>query len=197
MLKLVVASKNSGKIKEFQRILQLDSQGIELVIDVEIPEVAETGSTFEENALLKATSIAKFTGIPAIADDSGLAIDALNGAPGILSARWSGGDDNENIKKVLDEIKGVPESKRGAKFVAVIALAKPTGENLIVRGELQGRIRRSPAGENGFGYDPIFEPISCDGRTLAELDPSEKDAISHRSLALAQITPLIKPFLID
>jgi XTP/dITP diphosphohydrolase len=197
MLKLIVASKNSGKIKEFQRILQLDSQGIELVIDVEIPEVAETGSTFEENALLKATSIAKFTGIPAIADDSGLAIDVLNGAPGILSARWSGGGDNENIKKVLDEIKDVPESKRGAKFVAVIALAKPTGENLIVRGELQGRIRRSPVGKNGFGYDPIFEPIAGDGRTLAELDPSEKDAISHRSLALAQITPLIKPFLID
>jgi XTP/dITP diphosphohydrolase len=197
MLKLVVASKNSGKIKEFQRILQLDWQGIELVIDIEIPEVAETGNSFEENALLKATSIAKFTGIPAIADDSGLAVDALNGAPGILSARWSGGGDMENIKKVLDEIKEVPESKRSAKFVAVIALAKPTGENLIVRGELQGKIRRSPAGKNGFGYDPIFEPIYGDGRTLAELDPSEKDAISHRSLALAQITPLIKPFLID
>jgi XTP/dITP diphosphohydrolase len=197
MLKLVVASKNSGKIKEFRRILQLDSQGIELVIDIEIPEVAETGSTFEENALLKAISIAKFTGIPAIADDSGLAIDALDGAPGILSARWSGGGDKENIKKVLDEIKDVPDSKRGAKFVAVIALAKPSGENLIIRGELEGSIRRAPVGDNGFGYDPIFEPITGDGRTLAELDPSEKDAISHRSLALAQITPLIKPFLIN
>ena len=129
MLKLVVASKNSGKIKEFRRILQLDSQGIELVIDIDIPEVAETGSTFEENALLKAISIAKLTGIPAIADDSGLAIDALDGAPGILSARWSGGGDKENIKKVLDEIKDVPDSKRSAKFVAVIALAKPSGEN--------------------------------------------------------------------
>ncbi len=197
MLKLVVASKNSGKIKEFRRILQLDSQGIELVIDIEIPEVAETGSTFEENALLKAISIAKLTGIPAIADDSGLAIDALDGAPGILSARWSGGGDKENIKKVLDEIKDVPDSKRSAKFVAVIALAKPSGENLIVRGELEGSIRRAPVGDNGFGYDPIFEPITGDGRTLAELDPSEKDAISHRSLALAQITPLIKPFLIN
>jgi len=197
MLKLVVASKNSGKIKEFRRILQLDSQGIELVIDIDIPEVAETGSTFEENALLKAISIAKLTGIPAIADDSGLAIDALDGAPGILSARWSGGGDKENIKKVLDEIKDVPDSKRSAKFVAVIALAKPSGENLIVRGELEGSIRRAPVGDNGFGYDPIFEPITGDGRTLAELDPSEKDAISHRSLALAQITPLIKPFLIN
>ena len=197
MLKLVVASKNSGKIKEFRRILQLDSQGIELLIDIEIPEVAETGSTFEENALLKAISIAKFTGIPAIADDSGLAIDALDGAPGILSARWSGGGDKENIKKVLDEIKDVPDSKRSAKFVAVIALAKPSGENLIIRGELEGSIRRAPVGDNGFGYDPIFEPITGDGRTLAELDPSEKDAISHRSLALAQITPLIKPFLIN
>lgn len=197
MFKLVVASKNSGKIKEFRRILQLDSQGIEILIDIEIPEVAETGSTFEENALLKAISIAKFTGIPAIADDSGLAIDALDGAPGILSARWSGGGDKENIKKVLDEIKDVPDSKRSAKFVAVIALAKPSGENLIVRGELEGSIRRAPVGDNGFGYDPIFEPITGDGRTLAELDPSEKDAISHRSLALAQITPLIKPFLIN
>lgn len=197
MYRLVVASKNIGKIKEFQRILQLDSQGIELVTQIEIPDVAETGITFEENALLKAISIAKFTGIPAIADDSGLAIDALNGAPGILSARWSGGGDQENIKKVLEELKDVPDSNRSAKFVAVIAIAKPSGENLIVRGELQGRIRRAPVGANGFGYDPIFEPISGDGRTLAELEPIEKDAISHRSLALAQITPLIKPFLIN
>jgi XTP/dITP diphosphohydrolase len=197
MYRLVVASKNIGKIKEFQRILQLDSQGIELVTQIEIPDVAETGSTFEENALLKAISIAKFTGIPAIADDSGLAIDALNGAPGILSARWSGGGDQENIKKVLEELKDVPDSNRSAKFVAVIAIAKPSGENLIVRGELQGRIRRAPDGANGFGYDPIFEPISGDGRTLAELEPIEKDAISHRSLALAQITPLIMPFLIN
>ena len=196
MQKLIVASKNSGKINEFKRILQLASQDIELVTDLEIPDVTETGETFEENALLKAVTIAKFAGIPAIADDSGLAVDALNGAPGILSARWSGGGDIENINKLLTETKNLPVSQRGAKFVAVIAIAKPTGENLIVRGELLGKIRRSPEGAHGFGYDPIFEPINGDGRTLAQMTPAEKDAISHRAAALAKITPMIKPFLL-
>ena len=196
MQKLIVESKNSGKIKEFKRILQLASPDIELVTDLEIPDVAETGATFEENALLKAVSIAKFTGIPAIADDSGLSVDALDGAPGILSARWSGGGDIENINKLLTETKNLPVSQRGAKFVAVIAIAKPTGENLIVRGELLGKIRRSPEGAHGFGYDPIFEPINGDGRTLAQMTPAEKDAISHRAAALAKITPMIKPFLL-
>ncbi len=196
MQKLIVASKNSGKIKEFKRILQIASPDIELVTDLEIPDVAETGATFEENALLKAVTIAKFAGIPAIADDSGLAVDALNGAQGILSARWSGGGDIENINKLLTETKNLPVSQRGAKFVAVIAIAKPTGENLIVRGELLGKIRRSPEGAHGFGYDPIFEPINGDGRTLAQMTPAEKDAISHRAAALAKITPMIKPFLL-
>lgn len=196
MQKLIVASKNSGKINEFKRILQIASLDIELVTDLEIPDVTETGKTFEENALLKAVTIAKFAGTPAIADDSGLAVDALNGAPGILSARWSGGGDIENINKLLTETKNLPVSQRGAKFVAVIAIAKPTGENLIVRGELLGKIRRSPEGAHGFGYDPIFEPINGDGRTLAQMTPAEKDAISHRAAALAKITPMIKPFLL-
>jgi XTP/dITP diphosphohydrolase len=195
MQKLIVASKNSGKLNEFRRILNLESQGIELVTDIEIPDVAETGATFEENALLKALAVAKFSGFPAIADDSGLAVDALQGAPGILSARWSGGGDKANIVKVLAELKEVPDPKRSAKFVAVIAIAKPTGENLIVRGELKGLIRHAPTGSNGFGYDPIFQPEIGDGRTLAELSAAEKDAISHRSAALAQITPMIKPFI--
>lgn len=197
MQKLIVASKNSGKIKEFKRILQLTSPDIELVTDIEIPDVAETGATFEENALLKALTIAKFAGIPAIADDSGLAVDVLNGAPGILSARWSGGGDLDNINKLLGELKNVLDSQLGAKFVAVIAIAKPSGENLVVRGELLGKIRRSASGDNGFGYDPIFEPINGDGRTLAEMSPAEKDSISHRAAALAQITPMIKPFLLS
>lgn len=197
MQKLIVASKNSGKIKEFKRILQLASPDIELVTDLEIPDVAETGATFEENALLKALTIAKFAGIPAIADDSGLAVDVLNGAPGILSARWSGGGDLDNINKLLGELKNVLDSQLGAKFVAVIAIAKPSGENLVVRGELLGKIRRSASGDNGFGYDPIFEPINGDGRTLAEMSPAEKDSISHRASAFAQITPLIKPFLLS
>ena len=197
MQKLIVASKNSGKIKEFKRILQLASPDIELVTELETPDVAETGATFEENALLKAVSVAKFTGIPAIADDSGLSVDALNGAPGILSARWSGGGDQENINNVLGELKNFSDSQLGAKFVAVIAIAKPSGENLVVRGELLGKIRRSATGENGFGYDPIFEPITGGGRTLAEMTPAEKDSISHRAAALAQITPLITPFLLS
>jgi len=197
MQKLIVASKNSGKIKEFKRILQLASPDIELVTDLEIPDVAEIGATFEENALLKAITIAKFTGIPAIADDSGLSVDALDGAPGILSARWSGGGDQENINKVLGELKDFSDSQLGAKFVAVIAIAKPSGENLVVRGELLGKIRRSATGANGFGYDPIFQPINGDGRTLAEMSPAEKDSISHRAAALAQITPMIKPFLLS
>lgn len=197
MQKLIVASKNSGKIKEFKRILKLASQDIELVTDLAIPDVAETGATFEENALLKALTIAKFAGIPAIADDSGLAVDALNGAPGILSARWSGGGDLENINKLLGELKDVSDSQLGAKFVTVIAIAKPSGENLVVRGELLGNIRRSATGDNGFGYDPVFEPIKGDGRTLAEMSPAEKDSISHRAAALAQITPMIKPFLLS
>jgi len=192
MQKLIVASKNSGKIKEFKRILQLASPDIELVTDLEIPDVAETGATFEENALLKAVTIAKFTGIPAIADDSGLSVDALNGAPGILSARWSGGGDQENINKVLGELKDFSDSQLGAKFVAVIAIAKPSGENLVVRGELLGKIRRSAAGDNGFGYDPIFEPITG-GETLAQLPAGVKDDVSHRRKALRAIAP----FLLD
>ena len=191
---IVIASKNAGKIAEFQRILS--EVGISVITDIDFPDVAETGSTFEENAILKARAVSSFTNLPALADDSGLAVEALNGAPGIFSARYSGrhGDDAANISRLLEDLKGVLDENRRAKFVAVLALVTPDGRELLVRGELDGKIRNQPTGTNGFGYDPIFEPENLN-RTLGELSPSEKDAISHRSKALRDLTPKIRPFL--
>lgn len=191
---IVIASKNLGKIAEFKRIL--GEVGISIITDIEFPDVDESGSTFEENALLKAHAISQYTNLPALADDSGLAVDHLNGAPGIFSARWSGahGDDEANIKRLLEDLNGVALENRGAKFIAVLALVRPDGEELLVRGELRGKIRNQPVGVNGFGYDPIFEPENSD-RTLGEMSAAEKDAISHRSKALTELTPRIRPFL--
>lgn len=191
---IVIASKNAGKIAEFQRILS--EVGISVITDIDFPDVAETGSTFEENAILKARAVSSFTNLPALADDSGLAVEALNGAPGIFSARYSGrhGDDAANISRLLEDLKGVLDENRCAKFVAVLALVTPDGRELLVRGELEGKIRNQPTGTNGFGYDPIFEPENLN-RTLGELSPSEKDAISHRSKALRDLSPKIRPFL--
>ena len=191
---VVIASKNLGKIAEFKRIL--GEVGISIVTDIEFPDVDETGSTFEENALLKAHAVSRHTKLPALADDSGLSVDALNGAPGIFSARWSGvhGDDGANIKRLLEDLSGVAENKRGAEFIAVLALVRPDGEELLIRGELRGKIRNQPVGANGFGYDPIFEPENSN-RTLGEMSAAEKDAISHRSKALTELTPRIRPFL--
>lgn len=191
---IVIASKNLGKIAEFKRIL--GEVGISIITDIEFPDVDESGSTFEENALLKAHAISRYTNLPALADDSGLAVDYLDGAPGIFSARWSGvhGDDGANIKRLLEDLNGVALENRGAKFIAVLALVSPDGEELLVRGELRGKIRNQPVGVNGFGYDPIFEPENSD-RTLGEMSAAEKDAISHRSKALTELTPRIRPFL--
>lgn len=191
---IVIASKNAGKIAEFQRILS--EVGISVITDIEFPDVEETGSTFEENAILKARAVSRFTNLPALADDSGLAVEALNGAPGIFSARYSGrhGNDAANISRLLEDLNGVLDENRRAKFVAVLALVTPDGKELLVRGELEGKIRNQPTGTNGFGYDPIFEPENSN-RTLGELSPSEKDAISHRSKALRDLTPKIRPFL--
>ena len=192
--KIVIASKNLGKIAEFKRIL--GEVGISIITDIEFPDVDESGSTFEENALLKAHAISRYTNLPVLADDSGLAVDYLDGAPGIFSARWSGvhGDDGANIKRLLEDLNGVSLENRGAKFIAVLALVRPDGEELLVRGELRGKIRNQPVGVNGFGYDPIFEPENSD-RTLGEMSAAEKDAISHRSKALTELTPRIRPFL--
>lgn len=198
MTDLVLATRNKGKIEEVQRLISEHAPHIRLrsVAEFGVDDVEETGSTFEENALLKASTIARLTGLPALADDSGIAIDALGGAPGVYSARWSGvhGDDGANIAKVLEELADVPESDRGAQFVCVITLAMPDGRHVTVRGEVEGRVRTAPVGEYGFGYDPIFQPAGFQ-ITTAQMDPKTKDSISHRGKALREIAPKIAPFI--
>lgn len=191
---VVLASRNEGKLVELRRILGPDFDLRPL--PVEAPEVDETGATFEENALLKAHSAARATGLPAVADDSGLAVDALNGMPGVLSARWSGrhGDDEANLDLVLGQVAGVPEERLGAAFVCAAAIALPDGREHVVRGEIRGRLIRGRRGENGFGYDPIFVPDGSD-RTTAEMDPATKDAISHRGRAFRALAAVVPEFL--
>lgn len=190
----MLATRNQGKILELRRILDAISNGsIELVsVDQypEIPDVEETGSSFEENALLKAVAMSKATGLPAIADDSGLCVDALGGAPGIFSARYSGvhGDDLANLNKVLDELKGVEVAKRSAHFTCVTALVMPDGQQVTKAGEFHGFIAHAPVGEYGFGYDPIFFPHGS-SITSAQMSPHEKDLLSHRGISLRAIAP--------
>ena len=192
--KLLLATRNKGKIEEFRRILEDIAAGqIELVGLDQFPnlhDVDETGSTFEENALLKAREMCEASGIPAIADDSGLCVDYLNGDPGIFSARWAGshGDDKANTAKVLASLADVPDEKRGAHFICVAALALPDGRTHVEEGKFEGWILREPIGDQGFGYDPIFRP---DGYAIssAQMSAEEKDAISHRGKSLRAIAP--------
>lgn len=197
MATLVIATRNKGKIAEIARILSFDS-GIQIrsVAEFDLADIEETGTTFEENAALKALTVARATGFAALADDSGLEVDALNGAPGIFSARFAGshGDDQANNEKLLAELASVAPNKRSARFVAVIAVAKPDGSTIIERGELLGEIALSLRGENGFGYDPLFLPQGS-AKTLGEFEPGRKDEISHRAKALAEIAPRIPLFL--
>jgi XTP/dITP diphosphohydrolase len=196
--KLVLASRNKSKIAELDRILtgqDVELIGLEGFPDA--PEVPETELTFEGNALLKARAIAAVTGLPAVADDSGLCIDALNGMPGVLSARWSGrfGDatadkDRANLELVLDQLADVADEHRGAHFVCAAALVVPGGAEHVVEGRMHGRIIREPRGTGGFGYDPIFEPEE-ETRTSAELSSDEKDAISHRGRAFRALAELL------
>ena len=192
--KLVIATRNAGKIIEFRRILDAISSGaIDLIGIDQFPDlidVEETGTTFEENALLKARYTAKMTGLPSISDDSGLCIDALGGAPGVFSARWAGkhGDDKANLEKVLDELKDVPDSQRGAHFICVAALVMPDGREQLAQGRFEGKILRAPVGNQGFGYDPIFAPLGM-SISSAEMSAQEKDAISHRGKSLRAIAP--------
>jgi XTP/dITP diphosphohydrolase len=191
---IVLASRNRGKLIELRRIL---NDSFELVpLPEAAPEVDETGATFEENALLKARSAAEVTGLPAVADDSGLAVDALNGMPGVLSARWSGrhGDDDANLRLVLGQVAGVPDDRLGAAFVCAAALALPNGEEHVVRGEMRGRLIREHRGANGFGYDPIFVPEG-ETRTTAELASADKDAISHRGRAFRALAQVVREVL--
>jgi XTP/dITP diphosphohydrolase len=192
--RLLLASRNQKKLGELRRILEAEGiSGIEVVGLNEVeefPEAPETAPDFEGNAVAKARDAVAATGLPAIADDSGLAVDALNGMPGVLSARWSGrhGDDEANLDLVLGQLTDTPDERRGAAFVCAAALVLPGGEETVVRGEWRGTLIRERRGTNGFGYDPIFVP---DGgaRTSAELPPAEKDASSHRGRALRALVP--------
>lgn len=192
--KLVLATRNQGKITEFRRILDALAPGeIELIGVDQFPDlvdVEETGSTFQENSLLKARYTCQATGLPAIADDSGLCIDALNGDPGIYSARWAGthGDDQANIEKVLLQLKDVADEKRNAHFMCVASLVLPDGREQVAEGRFDGHILSNPVGENGFGYDPIFQPLGF-AISSAQMSAEEKDLLSHRGKSLRSLAP--------
>jgi len=191
-MKFVLATRNSHKAEELKRILEeldLDCELLTVADFPGAPEVEETESTFEGNALLKARALAKFTGLAAIADDSGICVDALDGNPGALSARWSGATENvdkANLDLVLEQTKNVAPEKRGAKFVCAAVVVFPDGKELVSIGEMAGSLLTEPIGENGFGYDPIFVPTGYEIST-AQMRASEKDAISHRGKALNQL----------
>jgi len=188
-MQFVLATRNAKKAEELQRILAELSLDIQIVtIDQfpDAPEVEETEATFVGNALLKARALCEFTGLAAIADDSGICVDALDGNPGVLSARWSGATENvdqANLELVLEQIKDVPKESRGAKFVCAAVTVFPDGKELVATGEMLGRLLNAPTGENGFGYDPIFVPTGFEIST-AQMTAAEKDAISHRGKAL-------------
>ena len=196
MTELLVASRNRRKLAELRRVL--DAAGISgltlLSLDDVGPfdEAPETGATFEDNAVAKARDAFRATGLPTVADDSGLEVDALNGMPGVLSARWAGvhGDDAANTALLLAQLRDVPDARRGAAFVSACALVSGSGET-VVRGRWPGRIVREPRGDGGFGYDPVFVPEGST-RTAAELTPEEKDAASHRGRALAALLPALR-----
>lgn len=198
--RIVLATRNAGKIKEFRRILdEIHSDSIELVGLEHFPEledVEESGETFLENALLKARTVCAQTGLPAIADDSGLCVDALDGSPGIFSARWSGvhGNDQGNIEKVLMQLESVELHDRGAHFTCVSAFVMPDGSETTAQGILKGHILAAPIGNHGFGYDPIFLPLGS-ALSLAQLDAREKDEMSHRGQSLRAIAPRVAAML--
>jgi XTP/dITP diphosphohydrolase len=190
---LILATRNEGKLRELARILGSHTKLVGLDAFPGAPDVPETGATFEANALLKARAIANYTKMPAVADDSGLCVDALNGMPGVLSARWAGrhGDDQANLELVLAQVADVPDARLGARFVSAAALVVPEGGEWVVTGEVEGRLIRVPRGTGGFGYDPIFQPDGFD-LTTAEMTPEAKDAISHRGRAFRALAQYIQ-----
>lgn len=199
MTRLILATRNAGKITELHAILADAGLDLELVgADAypEIPDVKETGVTFAENALLKAHALARATGLPAVADDSGLCVDVLNGAPGIFSARWSGthGDDKANLELLLAQLADIDDAHRGAHFACAAALALPDGTERVVEGRLLGTLRHEPVGTNGFGYDPILQPEGYEV-TCAQLTPEQKNAISHRGKAFRALAPVVRELL--
>lgn len=199
-----MASRNRKKLVELQRVLDAAGiSGLELLTLDDVPpydEAPETGATFEENAIAKARDGFAATGIATLADDSGIAVAALNGMPGVLSARWSGGlvdadKDVANYRLLLAQLGDVPDERRGAAFVSVCALVAGPDDVTVVRGEWPGVIGREPLGDGGFGYDPVFVPEGekpGDGRSAAQLSPAEKDAVSHRGRALALLVPTLR-----
>jgi len=197
--RLVLASRNALKVEEMARILSdagLDMEVLGIDAFEGVPEVAETGRTFADNALLKARAVCRSTGEPAVADDSGLCVDEMNGMPGILSARWAGGhgDDTANMWLLLDQLTDTPDERLAARFCCAVALVLPDGRESVVEGEMIGTLVREPKGANGFGYDPIFVPDGGN-RTSAELSAQEKDAISHRGNALRALVPVLRELL--
>jgi XTP/dITP diphosphohydrolase len=193
---LLVATRNAKKLAELHRVLDAAGvTGLRLLSLNDVPafdEAPETGATFEENALAKARDAFRATGLASVADDSGIAVDALNGMPGVLSARWAGvhGDDASNTALLLGQLKDVPVERRGAAFVSACALVHAGGET-VVRGEWPGAVAFESRGSGGFGYDPVFVP-QASSRSAAELTPEEKDAASHRGRALAQLVPALR-----
>ncbi|UBI07900.1 non-canonical purine NTP pyrophosphatase [Corynebacterium falsenii] len=205
-MRVLVASRNAKKLKELNRVLEAAQvTGIELVglSDVpDYPETPETGATFADNARIKTADGVAHTGLPTIADDSGIAVDELRGMPGILSARWSGahGDDEANNRLLLGQLGDTPDERRGAHYVSVcvlqlpedVAAAKGMDTEYVVEGTWEGRVLREPQGDGGFGYDPLFEPGETPGHSAAELSPERKDELSHRGKALAQLVEVLR-----
>ncbi|TMU85740.1 XTP/dITP diphosphatase [Bacillus sp. BHET2] len=195
--RVIIATKNSGKAKEFQQMFAPYGYEVQTLLDLlHIEDVEETGETFEENAILKAETVAKELGELVIADDSGLAIDALEGRPGVYSARYAGLEksDEANMEKVLSELQSVEESERTARFHCVLAIAGPDMETKTVTGTCEGMILKEKRGSNGFGYDPIFFVPTLQ-KSMAELTPDEKSQISHRGHALKKLRNIISDFI--
>ena len=199
MFKIVLATRNAGKIAEIQSII--NNSDLKTKVEIEtllaypgIPEIVEDGATFSENAAKKAITVAKFTGHIVVADDSGLEVDVLGGAPGVYSARFAGegATDSENIKKLMKLLKDIPSENRGARFVCVIAIASPSGEVSLVEGECRGVIAAGERGTSGFGYDPVFV-VTEYGKTFAELGSDIKNKISHRAAALGKLCNILIP----
>ena len=191
MKKIIIATRNKGKIREFRDFFQTFHIEVRSLLDFndELPEIEETGDTFEQNAAIKAERIAEYLKQPVLADDSGLVVDALHGEPGIYSARYAGegSTDEENYQKLLKKMQHVPKDERTARFVCVLAIHIPEEETVFYEGYCEGEIAFAPSGENGFGYDPVFIPKGFDC-TMAELSPEEKNKISHRKHAFDQLT---------
>ena len=193
-MKQVLATRNLGKVRELTEMLN-DCRGLEVLSLVEFPdapEVIEDGKTYEENAIKKATQIAEYTGLPTLADDSGLEVDALSGAPGIHSARYAGegASNTERIQKLLNALKDVPDPRRTAHFQCTVAIVEPGGQSRVAVSVCDGRIIREPRGAHGFGYDPVFVPSGYD-QTFAELGDEVKNRISHRAKAFAMVKELL------